>query len=72
MFDMFRGGRPDPITLMVVDYEEKRERADKAIAFIKKNYTCGEIDLDDLYAELGCSNPTEEEVEYIKKKLTSR
>ena len=72
MFDMFRGGKPDPITLMAINYEEKKERADRAIALIKKNYTCGEIDLDDLYAELGYNDPTEEEVEYIKRELGVR
>ena len=36
MFDMFRGGKPDPITLMAVTYEERQVALKKLATKIKR------------------------------------
>lgn len=72
MFDMFRGGAPDPVTLMAVDYETRREELDEIVDFIKKHYTCGKIDIEDICAECGTYHVTPEEIKYIENKINKR
>lgn len=71
MFEMFRGGKPDPLTLMAVDYEFRKEELDEIVDFIKKYYTWGEIDVEDICAECGTYNISNEEYEYIVSKLNN-
>lgn len=71
MFEMFRGGKPDLITLMAVDYESRKEELDEIVEFIKKYYTCGEIDIEDICAECGTYHISDEEYEYIISKLNN-
>lgn len=74
MFDMFRGGKPDPITLMAVDYEESRtERIgelNQIVSFIKDHYQgSGCIDAEDLAAELGFEPLNYAEIKYVEEQL---
>lgn len=69
MFEMFRGGAPDPLTLMVVDKEERIEDLNRIVKFIKMNYTYGVIDIDDVAAECGVENLTNTEADYIENRL---
>ena len=72
MFDMFRGGKPDPMTLMAVDYEERRSDLDRVARFIKLRYTCGAIDIDDVAAECSVYNLTPAEADYIERRINER
>ena len=71
MFDMFRGGKIDPITLMAVDYEEHKKELDRIVRFIKKHYTgSGVIDVDDLSKEMGIDiDLTDADIRYIEKRV---
>ena len=46
IFDMFNGGGPDPMTLMVLDYEEQKEKEDRRRALEYKDMLLG-VDLAD-------------------------
>ena len=73
MFDMFRGGKPDPMTLWAVDQEERKADLDRIVRYIRNNYRgSGQIDIDDLGAELGVYNITEKEAKYIDRKVCDR
>ena len=72
MFNMFRGGKPDPMTLMAIDYEERRSDLDRVVKFIKHNYTYGAIDIEDVAAECGVDNLTPEEENYIETNINKR
>ena len=69
MFGMFRGGNPDPITLMVVDQEERVEDLNRVVRYIKANCEYGEIDIDDIAAECGVYHLTNAEAGYIEDRL---
>ena len=47
MFDMFKGGDPDVITLMVVDYTEREAMLEAAIADARR--IMATLDEDDTY-----------------------
>ena len=47
MFDMFKGGDPDAITLMAVDYEEREAMIEAAIADARR--TIARLNEDDTY-----------------------
>ena len=72
MFEMFRGGKPDPMTLMAIEYEERRSDLDRVARFIKHHYTYGAIDIDDVAAECGVTNLTPAECDYIEKRINER
>lgn len=72
MFNMFNGGRPDPMTLWVVDQEERRSDLDRVARFIKLHYSYGVIDIDDVAAECGVTNLTPAECDYIEKRINER
>lgn len=72
MFNMFRGGKPDPMTLMVVEHEERRSDLNRVVRFIKHNCTYGAIDIDDVAAECGVEDLTPEECDYIERKINER
>ena len=72
MFEMFRGGKPDPITLMAVEQEERKNDLNRVARFIKLRYTCGAIDIDDIAAECGVYNLTPAEMDYIERKINER
>ena len=72
MFEMFRGGKPDPITLMVVEQEERKSDLDRVARFIKHHYSYGAIDIDDVAAECSVYNLTPAEVDYIERKINER
>ena len=69
MFDMFRGGKMDVVTLMAVDYEWRKSELDRIVSFIRKNYSCGQIDVEDICAECDIDNLTEDEINYIEQQL---
>ena len=69
MFDMFRGGKPDPKTLWVVNQEERKRDLDRIVRFIKLHYTCGAIDIDDVAAECNVYNITPAEADYIERRI---
>ena len=69
MFGMFNGGTPDPMTLWVVDQEERIEDLNRVVQFIKLHYSYGAIDIDDVAAECGVENLTNAEVGYIEDRL---
>ena len=72
MFEMFRGGKPDPITLMAIEQEERRSDLNRVVRFIKHNCTYGTIDIDDVAAECSVYNLTPEEINYIERKINER
>jgi hypothetical protein len=72
MFEMFKGGKPDPMTLMAIEHEERRSDLARVVRFIKHNYTCGTIDIDDVAAECGVEDLTPEEINYIERKINER
>ena len=72
MFEMFRGGKPDPMTLMAIEHEERRSDLNRVVRFIKHNYTYGAIDIDDVAAECGVESLTPEECDYIERKINER
>lgn len=71
MFEMFRGGKPDPITLMAIEYEEHKEYLDRIANFIRSHYNgTVVIDIEDLAAEMGINiNLTYEDIAYIERKI---
>lgn len=70
MFDMFKGGKPDPMTLMTVDYEQRQTDLRRVVNYIKKNYEIGDsIDPDEITNTLGIKELTDEEIEEIEYKL---
>lgn len=70
MFDMFHGGKPDPMTLMVVEYEERRSDLERVARYIKHNYSRGDvIDVDEIADECRVYNLTDAEVDYIENRL---
>ena len=72
MFEMFRGGKPDPITLMAVEQEERKSDLDRVARFIKHHYTYGAIDIDDVAAECSVYNLSPAEADYIERKINER
>lgn len=70
MFDMFRGGKPDSMTLMAVDYEQRQNDLRRVVNYIKKNYSVGDsIDPDEVAAILRIDPLTDAEVEEVEYKL---
>ncbi len=70
MFDMFHGGKPDPMTLMVVDYEEHRSELNRMVQYIKHTYRPGdEIDLDAVAQECGVGYLNAADIDYIQNQL---
>ena len=77
MFDMFRGGKPDPMTLMAVDYEESRSKRAReilyALDYIAENYIPGDtVDADEVAQDLGISPFTANELIYLQRELNHR
>ena len=72
MFEMFRGGKPDPMTLMAVEQEGRKSDLDRIIRVIRDNYTHGMIDIEDVGAECGVYNLTDDEINYIEQKLNRK
>ena len=69
MFSLFNGGKLDPMSLQVLEYEERRSDLERVVRFIKHNYTTGMIDVDDIAAECGVYNLSDAEFGYIVSKL---
>jgi AcrR family transcriptional regulator len=69
---MFNGGRPDPMTLWIVDQEERKNDLERVARFIKLHYSYGAIDIDDVAAECGVTNLTPAECDYIEKRINER
>lgn len=74
MFNMFRGGKVDPITLMAVEYEEERQRRANEIKavvrYIKNHYEPGDsIDADEVAEILDIDPLTMTEITQIEKQL---
>lgn len=71
MFDMFRGGKPDPMTLMAVNYEERKNELNRIVEFIQDHYSgSGAIDIEDLAAEMGCNLDLDDsDIAYIERQL---
>lgn len=72
MFEMFRGGKPDPMTLMAVEQEERRSDLNRVIRFIKLHCTHGMIDVDAVAAECGVYDLSQEEASYIENGINKR
>ena len=72
MFDMFRGGKPDPMTLMAVDYEERRSDLNRVVRYIWAHCEEGVIDIDDVAAECSVYNLTPAEADYIERRINER
>lgn len=72
MFNMFRGGKPDPMTLMVIEHEERRSDLDRVSRFIKLHYPYGAINIDDVASKCGVYNLTPAECDYIEKRINKR
>lgn len=77
MFDMFRGGKPDPMTLWAVNQEEQKEKRKKEIEKLLKTVRAAyeqlkndeELNLWE-YAEAAHLTPlSQEEIDYIIKKV---
>ena len=70
MFDMFNGGKPDSMTLMAVDHEQRQNDLHRIVNYIKKNYNIGDsIDPDEVTRILHIKKLTDEEIEYVSRKL---
>lgn len=70
MFDMFKGGRPDLMTLIAVEYEQRQTDLRRVVNYIKKNYNVGDsIDPDEITNALGINRLTDEEIEYVTEEL---
>ena len=70
MFDMFRGGKPDPMTLMAVEHEQRQTDLRRVVNYIKKNYSVGDsINPDEVAAILRIDPLTDSEIEEIEHKL---
>ena len=72
MFNMFNGGKPDPMTLWVVDQEERRSDLDRVARYIKHNCSYGMLDIDAIAEECGVYNLTEAEAGYIEERINER
>lgn len=72
MFEMFRGGKPDPITLMAIEQDERKNDLDRVVRYIKIHCSYGYIDVDDVAAECSVYNLTPAEADYIKRKINER
>ena len=68
----FGCGNTSPLMIMVTEQEERKHNLDNIVNTIKKNYTSGIIDLDDLAAECGIDNLSPEEIRYIENKINKR
>lgn len=68
----FGCGNTNPLMIMITEQEERKHNLDNIVNIIKKNYTSGIIDLDDLAAECGISTLSQEEVRYIENKINKR
>jgi hypothetical protein len=74
MFDMFRGGKPDPLTLMAVDYETQRSDRIKdlksAAAYIRQNCRgTGSIDADEVAEALNIAPLNYQEIKFVENEL---
>ena len=69
---MFRNGKPDAMDMWIMDQEDRRNDLERVARFIKHNYTCGAIDIDDVAAECGVYNLTESEAGYIEERINAR
>lgn len=70
MFDMFRGGKPDVMTLMAVDYEQRRSELNKIVKYIKDHYYGkGEVDASYVASIVGVKTPDAKEIKYIERQL---
>lgn len=71
MFDMFRGGKSDPMTLYIVDQEEHKDKLNIIVNIIREYYHgSGVIDLDDLASEIGIDiDLTDDDIDYIENQL---
>ena len=70
MFDMFRGGKPDPMTLMAIEYEHPQTDLDRVVNYIKKNYSVGDsIDPDEVTSALNIRELSDDEVDYVTRQL---
>lgn len=72
MFEMFRGGKPDSMTLMAIEQEKRKSDLDRVTRFITIHYTSGAIDIDDVAAECSVYNLTPAECDYIERKINGR
>lgn len=72
MFEMFRGGKPDPITLMAVEQEERKSDIERVIRYIIHEYKPGVLDIDDIAEECGVYNLNPAEADYIERKINGR
>ena len=70
MFDMFNGGKPDPKSLYIVNYEQRQSELNRVVNYIRNNYSVGDsIDVDEVTARLGISDLSDSEVEEVQYKL---
>ena len=69
MFNMFRGGKPDPKTLWVINQEERKRDLDRIVRYIKINCEHGAINIDALGEECGVYNITAAEADYIERRI---
>ena len=72
MFNMFRGEKPDPMTLMVIEHEERRKDLERVIRYIIREYKPGVLDIDEVAEECNVYNLTPEECDYIERKINER
>ena len=51
MFSMFRGGRPDLLTLMAVDYEDRQEKLQAIVDYVQES-TETNVDISNICKKL--------------------
>ena len=77
MFEMFKGGKPDPMTLWVVNQEEqkakRKKEIDKLIKTVRAAYETldedEELNLWEYAYNAGLAPLSQEEIDYIIKKV---
>lgn len=70
MFDMFNGGNLDPMTLYIVNEEERKSELDDIAHYIyKAKLPVGGWSIQVAAAELHYDSPNAEEIQYILEKL---
>jgi hypothetical protein len=77
MFDMFKGGKSDPLTLWVVDQErqkeERKKKIEELIKTVRKVYRTlkddEELNLWEYAERAGLTPLSEEEINYIIKRV---
>ena len=70
MFEMFRGGKPDAVTMMAVTHEERRNDLSRVVRYIKLNHKPGDIiDIEEIADECGVYDLSDAEIGYIEDRL---